>query len=409
MRDRARETGPALEADISSESVGRKGAGGSFVAIIARDKDTLTFQPGGHCMGFMLSWFFIITYLLVLPVLSAGEYRMEVRAEDYETKMETVTHEEEPTEQGMAPERPGSQIGETFLDCPACPLMVVVPAGSFIMGSPSSEADRSDNEGPVHEVRIAEPFAVGVHEVTRGEYGQFVATTGYAGGDSCWTYERDREEKRSWRSWLFLEFLFDDLLFGLTGQGGSEKNRSGRSWREPGFGQTDEEPVVCVNWSDARAYAAWLSEETGQAYRLPSEAEWEYVARAGTQTARYWGEGESEQCEYANGADISAHHRSGCMDGYAQTALVGIHKANGFGLYDVLGNVFEWVQDCWNADYRGAPETGQAWEEGDCSGRVLRGGSWGSGPGDLRSAYRTSLPADIRVSGLGFRIARSLP
>ena len=279
-----------------------------------------------------------------------------------------------------------SQLGETFRDCPTCPQMVVVPAGSYQMGSPSYEEGRDDDEGPVHRVTIGQPFAVGVYEVTRGEYGRFVGATGHAGGKSCHVWE-----------------------------GGSWEEQSGLNWRDPGFRQSEREPVVCMNWRDARAYVEWLSRETGQSYRLLSEGEWEYVARAGTTTARYWGESEAGQCRYANGGDQTAQqHNSGwtvaaCDDGHYRTAPVGSFRPNAFGLYDVMGNVWEWTQDCWNASYAGAPSDGRAWERGECGRRVLRGGSSFYVPGNLRSASRLWSTAGLRGSDLGFRIARSLP
>ena len=185
---------------------------------------------------------------------------------------------------------------------------------------------------------------------------------------------------------LFTHHLLD-ALYGKgnacrTYEGGEWKERSGRSWRNPGFSQTDGHPVVCVNWTDAKVYVGWLSGKTGEGYRLLSESEWEYVARAGTGTARYWW------------GDEIGRNRANC-DGCGsrwdnrQTAPVGSFSANGFGLYDVHGNVWEWVEDCRNESYAGAPTDGSAWESGDCSRRVLRGGSWGSGAGDLRSANRT--------------------
>ena len=155
--------------------------------------------------------------------------------------------------------------------------MVVVPEGRFRMGSPESEEGRNDDEGPVHRVTIGYRLAVGVNEVTRGEFARFVEATGRSRGNACWTHE-----------------------------GGEWKERSGRHWRNPEFRQTDNHPVVCVDWNDAQAYVRWLSGKTGEDYRLLSEAEWEHVARAGTTTARYWGEGESGQCRYANGADRTA-------------------------------------------------------------------------------------------------------
>ena len=250
------------------------------------------------------------------------------------------------------------------------------------MGSPSYEAKRDEDEGPVHQVTVGQAFAVGKYEVTVGEYRRFVEVTGYEGESGCrvWTGEQWEEE-------------------------------TGRSWRAPGYGQTERDPVVCVNWQDARAYAEWLARQTGKAYRLLSEAEWEYVARAGTQTARYWGEREDGQCRYGNGADSRTDFewRVGCDDGYARTAPVGSYAVNGFGLYDVLGNVHEWVEDCWNESYAGAPRNGQMWKTGNCNRRVGRGGSWTGSPRHLRSASRYWTSADYRNYDNGFRLARSLP
>ena len=281
-------------------------------------------------------------------------------------------------------------VGKKFRDCDACPEMVVVPAGSFMMGSEKGDSD----EKPVHRVTFGRPFAVGVYEVTRGEFGRFVEETGHSTGDKCRTYESEE---------------------GFFVDGDPEwKERSGRGWKNPGFEQGETEPVVCVNWADAQAYVRWLSEETGEAYRLLSEAEWEYVARAGTRTARYWGEREAGQCRYANGTDRTAkRYNAGwtvaeCDDGHYRTAPVGSYEANGFGLHDVLGNVWEWTGDCWNADYQGAPADGGAWERGDCDVRVLRGGSWVNGPRGLRSAHRLRNTAGVRSYYGGFRLARTL-
>ena len=272
------------------------------------------------------------------------------------------------------------RAGRRFRDCEECPEMVVVPAGTYRMGSPASEEGREDEEGPVHRVTIAQPLAVGVYEVTRGEYARFVSATGHAMGNACRTFKD-----------------------------GKWKERSGVNWRNPGYEQRAEDPVVCVNWADAQAYVRWLSEQTGQGYRLLSEAEWEYVARAGTTTARYWGESEAGQCRYANGADASSFTGGvSCADGHARTAPVGSYEANGFGLYDVLGNVWEWTQDCWNAGYGGAPVDGRAWESGDCSRRVLRGGSWYGTPRGLRAANRYWSTTGDRFDDSGFRLARTL-
>ena len=279
------------------------------------------------------------------------------------------------------------QEGDVFRDCEECPELVVVREGSFLMGSPESEAGRDDDEGPRHRVAFARPFAVSKYEVTRGEFARFVSAEGRSMGDSCRTYE-----------------------------GGGWDWRSGKNWENPGFEQTDEHPVVCVSWDDAQAYVKWLSGKTGKKYRLPSESEWEYMARAGTGTARYWGEGEEGQCRYANGADEALKGQyadwkwavASCNDRHVWTSPVGSFEANGFGLHDVLGNVWEWVEDCWNGSYEGAPVDGSAWESGDCERRVLRGGSWDDAPWNLRSANRNRHASGLRNYNAGFRVARTL-
>ena len=285
------------------------------------------------------------------------------------------------------------QPGTRLRDCEGCPDLVVVPAGTYRMGSPASEAERQTWEGPVHGVTITHPFAVGVHEVTRGDFSQFVSETGHSAGDACSTYEDG--------AWTL---------------------RPGRTWRSPGISQTDDHPVVCVSWSDAKAYVAWLGRKTGQAYRLLSESEWEYVARAGTSTARYWGGSEVEQCRYANGRDqafvrqypdwvVDGQITVSCDDGHAGTAPVGSYEANGFGLHDVIGNVWEWVEDCWNESYEGAPAHGEAWATGSqhCQWHMRRGGSWTLNPLSLRSAQRNANESDVRGYWGGFRVARTIP
>ena len=274
----------------------------------------------------------------------------------------------------------GDQLkpGDTFRDCEDCPVMVVVPAGSFMMGSPDSEEGRYDNEGPVHEVTISKPFAVGVYEVTFDEWDACVS----AGG--CSGYRPH-------------DGIYDD-----------DSGYTGDSW---GRGSR---PVINVSWGDAQRYARWLSQKTGKTYRLLSESKWEYAARAGTWTVRYWGESESGQCRHANGADESAKREdsgllaASCDDGYVHTAPVSSFSANAFGLYDVLGNVYEWVGDCWNNNYEGAPTDGGMWEAGDCDRAVLRGGSWSSNPRFLRSAYRHGVSTGYRDDIVGFRIARTI-
>ena len=174
--------------------------------------------------------------------------------------------------------------------------------------------------------------------------------------------------------------------------------------------------MVCVSWGDAQAYVRWLSKKTGEEYRLLSESEWEYAARGGTKTSRYWGESGWGQCEYGNGADETARREysdwtgtASCRDGYVWTAPVGSFKGNGYGLRDVMGNAWEWVEDCRHESYEGAPSDGSAWTSGgDCMLRVLRGGSGINGPEGLRSALRFRFASDDRSTAVGFRVARTL-
>ena len=292
--------------------------------------------------------------------------------------------------QGKASKASGAvrvpKAGKIIRECPDCPEMVVIPAGSFEMGSPGSEDGRGNNEGPVRRVNVA-AFALGKTEITRGQFAAFAKETNYSAVDKCWTLERGKFEERS------------------------------GNWREPGYTQDDKQPVACINWNDAKAYAEWVSRKTGKQYRLPSEAEWEYSARGNTSTARFWGDNPDDACQYANGADKTAQaqihgatswsvHK--CTDGFAYTAPVGRFKANAFGLYDMLGNLWEWTEDSYHDSYNGAPTDGSVWQ-GDGAKHALRGGSWNSSPQDVRAAIRDNNRPALRFSIFGFRIARKLP
>ncbi len=272
---------------------------------------------------------------------------------------------------------------EILQDCDVCPEMVVLPVGSFEQGSPVSEAGRQPSESPRHTVMISQPIAVGKYEVTRGEFAAFASATGHI-SDSCSVYDGD---------WKALE---------------------NRNWQAPGFAQDDRHPVTCVSWSDAIAYTEWLAALSGKPFRLMSSAEWEYAARAGSTAANDWLDDDGKACGFANVADKSAgrHYKGwqthGCADGAVHTLSVSQRPANAFGLHNMLGNVFEWVQDCWNDSYSGAPEGGTPWLQGDCSQRVLRGGSWFSQPQFVRFAYRNHFAKDFRASTFGFRVALSL-
>ena len=249
--------------------------------------------------------------------------------------------------------------GEVFRDCPSCPEMVVIAAGAFRMGSPASEEAREGDEGPQHRVTLRS-FALGVTEVTFDEWEACMR-----GGGCGW----HRPDDEGW----------------------------GRGAR----------PVINVNWEDARAYVRWLSRETGKSYRLPSEAEWEYAARAGTTTPFHTGATISTDQANYDGSSMYGSGRRGTRRG--RTTPVGTFAPNAFGLYDVHGNVWEWVEDCWHDSYRGAPSDGSAWTlGGDCSRRVLRGGSWSTDPRLLRSASRLRITTGNRLNHVGFRVARML-
>jgi formylglycine-generating enzyme required for sulfatase activity len=240
----------------------------------------------------------------------------------------------------------------SFRECAEdCPEMVVIPAGGFTMGSPTTERDRASNEGPQHKIRIAKPFAVSKYDVT------------FADWDAC------------------------------VSVGGCPKAT------DSGFGRSTR-PVINVGWDDAQTYVAWLSTMTGQPYRLLTEAEWEYAARAGTTTAYYWGDEIGKGNANCNGC--------GSQWDAQQTSPVGWFAANQFGLYDMAGNVFQWVQDCKHPGYNGAPTDGSAWNSGDCSNHVVRGGSWGFVPGFLRAADRNWGTTGDRANVVGFRVGRTL-
>jgi formylglycine-generating enzyme required for sulfatase activity len=301
------------------------------------------------------------------------------------------------TNSAPAAPRTARQPGSVFQDCLDCPRMVVIPAGEFTMGSPVSETERGGDEGPQHQVSIAYPFALGSNEVTVAEFRRFADESGYK-----------TEAERDTRTQGCSGFIY------LDPAARTPDPQLVTSWRNPGLVQDDSHPALCVSWNDARAYAQWLSKKTGQRYRLPTEAEWEYAARAGTGAARYWGDDPGQACRFANVADqsrfqtLSFGQKHECNDGHYFTAPVGGYAQNGFGLYDMLGNVWEWTEDCWNASYAVAPADGTAWLTGDCAQRVSRGGSWSTVPRFARSAARNKSSPDHRDNLTGFRLARTL-
>ena len=271
----------------------------------------------------------------------------------------------------------------TFKDCftlqgrRICgPQMVVIPPGRTLMESPESEQRQ-------HEVAIPQSFAVAVTHVTRGHFADFVTATDYKTDGGCRAYDG-----KGWR------------------------DTPGASWRAPGFDQDDRHPVVCINWNDALAYARWLKQSTGFEYRLLTDAEAEYIARASMtaipQTKYSFGNDEGELCKHGNGADVTAKailpnlKASDCKDGFVYTAPGGQFPANAFGVKDVHGNARTWVQDCWTDRYAPAPP------DSSCKLRVLRGGAWSDRPRDLQSKTRTLGSATLRLDIYSFRIARTL-
>jgi formylglycine-generating enzyme required for sulfatase activity len=268
--------------------------------------------------------------------------------------------------------------GEGFCDLHGGPEMVVVPAGSFTMGSPETEPQRSAYERPLHKVTISRPFAVGRHAVTRGQFAAFVNATGHkADGADKWTGSKWELDPKA-------------------------------SWRNPGFPQDDSHPVTCVNWDDAKAYISWLAAATGKPYRFLSEAEWEYAARAGTTTPFWWGSYITPTQSNYDGNHVYAG--GGSKGEYRMgTVPVGDFAANRWGLYNVHGNVCEWCEDVWHDNYIGSPTDGSAWMQGGDGGRrVFRSGSWGSHPENVRSAMRYGDTFENRISAHGFRLARTL-
>jgi formylglycine-generating enzyme required for sulfatase activity len=256
-----------------------------------------------------------------------------------------------------------SGAGRVFRDCPACPEMAVVPAGEFMMGSPESEKGRGKDEGPQRKVTFAQPFAVGKFEVT------------FAQWDAC------------------------------TAEGGCTHKPGDENW---GRGKR---PVINVSWDDARQFVAWLTKKTGKPYRLLTEAEWEYSARAMTkipETNPPFSTGPTINYKQAN-YDANFTYNKGPQGVYRQKTLdVGSLPRNAFGLHDMHGNVWEWVEDCYKDSYAGAPADGSAVTSPNCGLRILRGGAWNYYPRLLRSAYRYATAPGIRTENAGLRVARAM-
>ncbi len=291
-----------------------------------------------------------------------------------------------------------AEPGQRFQDCETCPEMITIPPGSYVKGSPPGEAvgegapERdAANETPQEPVEVTRAFAVSTYEITRAQFSAFVAEAGYDPDWECitWDFEAD--------AW---------------GARGTEW-----SWDTPGIEQAEDHPVLCVSFTDATAYVTWLREKTGEPYRLLTDVEWEYIARDGTQDLRPWPQSSdrSTVCAHANVTDLttaealridtgdSDSHVFPCNDGFAFTAPVGSFPANGFGVHDILGNAWEWVEGCMYT----TPEDGEEAVE-NCDERLIRGGAWQAKAWYVRPAKRDWAPFWLRSARVGLRVARDL-
>lgn len=279
----------------------------------------------------------------------------------------------------------------TFSDCETCPTMQPVPSGSAMLGHEPHEANVKRGDLPLREVSIDYALAVSAHEVTVGQFRAFIEATGYELlTDGCNTWAEGR-------------------ILGYVKH---------HDWSYPGYPQNETHPVVCVSYDDATAYANWLSETTGKPYRLPTSTEFEYATRAGTRGPWFWGPANRDACTYANVADRTFRRNFvlaplfDCDDGYEYTAPVGSFEPNEWGLYDMLGNAWEWTEDCGHFESEAPPPVdGRAWlaeDDGDCSRRIPRGGSWVSGSDWVRAAAQAGDRAIYHSQLLGFRVALTL-
>jgi len=267
--------------------------------------------------------------------------------------------------------------------------MVVVRGGNFLMGSNATDPGHQEDESPQIEVNIP-TFAISQFEITLAEFEEFIEATGYVDETIC---------------------------LSMSDIGGWEHDPD-KSWQAPGFEQNKNHPVVCVSWHTANAYVEWLNEQTSSgSYRLLTEGEWEYTARAGSSSVYWWGDDENEFCKFTNGVDQSAQlqfpnweRAAECDDEYVFTAPVGSYESpNAYGVEDMVGNVWEWVSDCYAASYLDKPRDGTAYSAERCDRRVLRGGAWGDhGAFYLRSAYRGAWNPEQSFTNLGLRVAKTL-
>ncbi|MEM7070430.1 MAG: SUMF1/EgtB/PvdO family nonheme iron enzyme [Pseudomonadota bacterium] len=291
---------------------------------------------------------------------------------------------------------PKFQPGFIYRDCePHCPLMLVLGKGAYQIGGDLLNSGGS-YAMPIVDIQINTPFSITKNEITKAQYAFFVDESNYQMEPGCVVFVNN-------------QWQFDPQA----------------SWKNPGFEQGDDEPVVCVSYNDAIAYANWLSEQDFETsrlfnarYRLLSESEWEYAARGGSPSSYFWGDEQQKSCQYANLLDqtalaqfkTDASQYYACEDDTIYTRSIGAYKGNGFGLNDMIGNVSEWVSDCWHSDYEGRPVDEQAWNSDDCTNDlyVIRGGAWVSGPGTAFSSTRSRALKNSRIATVGIRLGQTL-
>lgn len=324
------------------------------------------------CMKKLLN---LIAFSLVLTQLAYADNGMATATSNGKKENNTLVH---------------------FRDCDTCSEMIILPSGKYLMGATKEEFDSNDKdkyklmylgETPRHQVEV-KSFGLAKFDVTKQQFAEFVNETKFE-TQGCEIFNGNN-------SW------FDKKA----------------DWRDPGFKQTEQDPVVCVSWNDAQKYVAWINSKIPHKkygnYRLPTEAEWEYATRAGTSTAMYWGNARSEQCKYENARDLSARKLNpdaiyaNCDDKYVETAPVGSFQPNPWGFFDMLGNVHKWVSDCSDFGYAHVLSAGVDMTSPDCPIRAMRGASWATIPMGVRSANRAGNKSDARTNSLGFRLAVDL-
>jgi len=349
--------------------------------LITKGSMSVTSDPPGA------TWYLDGAYVGTTPDemkrLDEGRYTVEIKKDGYKDYSDTVTLRAGETNRiyvKLAAVDTADILGMEF---------VYIPPGTFMMGSPSGEAGRNDDEGQ-HRVTLTKGFYMQTTEVTVGQWRAFVRETGY----------RSEAEKGD-GAWIWLDKKWE--------------KKAGYYWDNPGFEQTDKHPVTCVSWNDTHAFIKWLNEKGDKTYRLPTEAEWEYACRAGTKTARFWGDDPDEACKYANVADLTEWNgkhwitKHNCNDRHWFPSPAGSFRSNSWGLYDMLGNVWEWCEDWHDTDYyKKSPKQNP---KGPTHGtyRVLRGGSWDYYPRGVRCAYRGRADPDYRSNYIGFRVLLVFP